>query len=585
MRTDQCQNFLDELQVGDKDRPESLKFLAYIIGGNVYEAAKNAVKGRIISLLCGYYCAPGRFKMLWNSLNDAERRIASLHIWGKGSEPKDCAENVAEEFNLAENPRERYYYYARNGLDQFKKKYAANKSALWLLFPRSSGSRLFIGELRDAVGEMKREYSTVSDKLTFSSREDRASDFANIIRFCSTGKLTVTKNGVLSKPSATKLRDFCGYEELAADVNAQPKDMRTTEGLLVTYPLAMLCTIGGLLTVMEGEYVPGGKAISLIELPHEQLVKKMFEAYLKSKNYDEISAIKGLAARRGHNPSDARQNIAEELKYCRPGQAVYTKEFEVILRITAQSFARKEAKYVIEAGTNAYNYGVEWGRYERPLIRTILSFFGALGIIDIAWEEDPVSDVYAGQRRRLPIAFRINPLGAYVLGLSGSYTAPAAPKAAIKGGFTVLPDYTIVVPDSSDRFRHEFYFEKLFTKVSATDEASIYKLDFETAVRAVDSGAGVAGLRGYLSASDKPVPDNVAHALDDWEKQADRIRLRQVTILECDDAALLEEVTRYKGMGEFIKGKIAAAAVVDGDSLNKIKKTIEKNKRFCKNVI
>jgi hypothetical protein len=152
-----------------------------------------------------------------------------------------------------------------------------------------------------------------------------------------------------------------------------------------------------------------------------------------------------------------------------------------------------------------------------------LSFSYALGIIDVAWGED--RDVYADWGRRVPVAFRINQLGAYLLGLSGSYSAPDEPEAKIEGGFTMLPDYTIIVPDSSNRLTHELYFEKLFTKVSTTDEASIFKLDFETAVRAIGNGTSVADLRKYLSASDKPMPKNVASALDDWEKQAGRINL------------------------------------------------------------
>ena len=149
----------------------------------------------------------------------------------------------------------------------------------------------------------------------------------------------------------------------------------------------------------------------------------------------------------------------------------------------------------------------------------------------------------------------------------------------------VLPDYTIIVPDSSNRLTHELYFEKLFTKVSTTDEASIFKLDFETAVRAIGNGTSVADLRKYLSASDKPMPKNVASALDDWEKQAGRIRLRQVTILECEDESLLEEVIRYKGINELIKEKISAAVVIEDGTTKKIKKVIEKNKRFCQDVV
>jgi hypothetical protein len=92
-------------------------------------------------------------------------------------------------------------------------------------------------------------------------------------------------------------------------------------------------------------------------------------------------------------------------------------------------------------------------------------------------------------------------------------------------------------------------------------------------------------LHNYLIASDKPLPENIARALSDWGKQAGRIRLRQVTILECENAALLEEVIRYKGMGGLVKEKVLAAVVVDGNATKEIKKAIEKNKRFCSDVI
>ncbi|MDR3165498.1 MAG: helicase-associated domain-containing protein [Synergistaceae bacterium] len=580
----QIEGLLDELVLGDKGRVGSLRHLAFIIGGNEYNAAKNATKEQVISILSNYYCTPNRFEQLWNSLSDAERKITSFHIWGEGSEPSNCAEEVAKEFGVAERPEKVYGYSCSwNGLGQYKEKYAEKNSLLWLLFPKGYDDRIFLSQLHNVVGEMRRIYSSVSDKLAFLTRTDRITDFANIVRFSNSNKLTVTKSGMLSKSSALKLLDFCGYEECTADIGVRPEDIRTTDSLLVTFPLIVLSIIGGLLVAAEGMCTPGSGSISLVSLPHEQLTKKLFETYLKSKSFDEISIMKGIKSRRGHNPADARQNLAEELKYCPAGQAVYTKELERYLRIAKKAFARKEERYIIETVSRSYYLGVKWDQYEHPLIAIILSFFGALGIIDIAWGED-TSD-YFNRGHRVPIAFRINRLGAYVLGLSGSYSVPDEPKAKIGGGFTVLPDYTVIVPGSSNRLKHELYFEKLFTKVSATDEASIYRLDFETVVRAADNGISVADLHKYLSASDKPVSENVVSALDDWEKQVGRIRLRQVTILECDNESLLEEVIRYKGMGELVKEKISAAVVIEDGAAKKIKKTIEKNKRFCKDVI
>lgn len=577
--------FLDDLLLGDKGKPGTLRHLAFAAGKEAYRAARNATKNQVISILTDYYCTPGRFEYLWKRLSDAERKIISLHIWGKGFEPANYADEVAKEFGVAANKTKQYpyYLYSRNGLMQFLKRYSREDSALWLLALGNEYNLLFLEELEATIGEMKRTYSTLKEDLPLTTRQSRTSDLISIIRFCNSNKVAVTKSGALSKTSALKLWKFCGYEEYSADVDLAPEDMRTTQGLLVTYPLTTLGMIAGLLTVVEGKCIPGTKALSLLNLPQEQLVKHVFDAYLKSKSFDEAAGMKGLKVKRGHRPFSARQNIAEELKYCPVGRTVYTGELEKYLRIANKAFARKEERHIVSTDNNYYNYGVAWDEYEHRLIDVILSFFGALGLVDILWGEE--DSEYSGIRQRVPAVFRINPLGAYVLGLSDSYVAPTSPTTELQDGFTVLPDYTVVVPEGANRVKHELYFEKLLTKVSETNEASIYKIDFGAVVRVLDCGTGIADLRRYLSASDKPLPENVDQSLVDWEKQAGRIRLRQVTILECDEESLLEEVIRYKGMGGLVQEKLAASAVVDGEATAKIKKIIEKNKRFCTDVI
>jgi hypothetical protein len=585
MTNEQIESHLEELMLGNKDQLGSLMHLASIAGPETYNAAKGGTKAQAVRVLCKYYLTPDRFERLWKSLNDAEREITSLNIWSSEHELGDHADEIAKKHKVKRaEGRTSYFYYENQGLLRYKRIYAPNDSPLWLFFPKSSHNEIFKEELLAAVGEMNRVYSKIPEGLVFSSRENRTADFANIVKICNTSKIAFTKGGFLSKASALKLRDFCGYEDFAHDISAKPEDVRTTDSLLVTMPLIELCSLGGVISSVEGYCVPGGKASSLLALPHETLVKKLFETYLKSKSFDEISLIKGIRPKRGHNPTDARQNLARELALCPVGKAVKTKEFERYLRLADFKFARRETRYVVYISNSYYDHETSWEEYEQILIRIILSFFGALGIIDISWGEF-IDKRGMKSGRRVPVALRLNNLGAYVLGLTATYKAPKAAEAKIEGGFTVLPDYTVIVPQSGSRLVHELNFDKYFTKVSSTKEASIYRLDFETALRAVNNGGSVADLRKYLSASDKPIPQNVTSSLEDWERQSGRIRLRQVTILECDDAALLEEVIRYKGMGELVKEKVSPAVVVENGAAAKIKKTIEKNKRFCKDVL
>ena len=583
MTSAQIASHLYMIQLGDKEKLGSLRHLVSIIGEDPYDTAKTAAKEVVLSMLNKYYCAPYRFEQIWKNLNAAERKIVSLHVWSNNNDLSNYADDVAREFGITKKPDIQYYYYDQNGLNRFKALYADRKSKLWLLYPGYNDISPFEILLREAVGEMKREYTKVPNKLVFTSRETATSDLQNIVRFFNTNKSSVTKAGILSKTTGTKLIKFCGYEEIASDINATPEQMRTAQGWLVTYPLTVLCTIGGLLAFTEYGCVPGGKASELLIQPHEQLILCIYDAYMKSKSFNEITMLPSIVAKRGYHAADARQNFVAELKLCQTGKAIYTAEFERYLLMTKKTFARKDLNQVMTSGSAYYSVSASWEQFEHQLIYIILTFFGALGMVDISW--GPNKDIYSDRGRRIPLAFKLNPLGAYVLGLTTHYKAPAQKKDTVRGGFTVLPDYTIIVPASASRIKHELYFERLFTKVSATEEAAIYKLDFDTIVRALDTSISVNDLRNYLSSSEKPLPENIARALNDWEKQSSRIRLRQVTILECEDAALLEEVIRYKGMSVYISDKISSAVIVDPSATKEIKKTIEKNQRFCKSIL
>ncbi len=585
MTTKKVSNFLYGLAIGEKSKPGTLRHLLSIVGAGKPGQGKRMDREQMIGELAEYYCAPGRFEQLWGELSEAERKIISFHIWSDGMEPIFYADAIADESGLKEKTgKDQRYLRYHNGLERFKARYAANDSVIWLLYPQYTDESVFSAELRGAVGKMKRIYTNVVDGGAFFSREDRKTDFINIVRFCNVNKVTVTKRGFLSKAWALKLIKHCGYEEYADDIDMTPETVRTVQGMLVTVPLTILCVMGGLLRMEGGKCTIGDEARSLVGLPHEQLIRRLFDAYLKDKEFDEIMLMSGLLSERVHQPERARKNIVKELKHCPVGQFVHTGEFERNLRMADEWFARRELRHVMEKASGYYyGYSVDWEGYEHPLIGIILGFFCALGIIDVVWGNE--RDDYYIYSNRVPVAFRINALGAYILGLSDSYTPSFAVEPKTREGFVVLPDYTVIVPESVDRVRHELMFEKRLTKVSSNEEAVIYKLDFPSIVRAMDDGLSVADLRNYLAASDKPIPDNVARALDDWERQAGRIRLRKVTILECEDDVLLEEVIRYKGMDDLIVEKVPAAAVVDGKATKAIKKIIEKNKRFCRDVI
>jgi hypothetical protein len=581
MKEDNVEQFFSDIPMGSKNKPNSLLFLAYSIRDE-YPTNIYVSKLELMKFLTTYYCAPSRFEQLWNRLSEAEREMASLHFWSNGSVPEKYVEQIAEKFNLTptEENYPRDYSNSGNALYSFEHKYAKKDSALWLLFPTNSCA-FFRQDFFDLVGEMPRTYSIVQDIPTLLSRENRAEDFRSIFRFCNSFKVAATKTGVPNKTWALKLIEYCGYEDLADQPMPKLEDIRFTKQLLVTHRLAVLSRIGDLLTVRDGRCLPASTSTSLLNLPHARLVKHLFDAYLNSASFDELSIMPNLKSQSRRFPYLARQIIAKELRHCPAGQPVYTSELDVNLRLTNPTFAR--LNYDDVSATDEYVRNARWTEFERPLIDVILSFFGALGLVDICWKDPPIrfSDY---SQLRFAESFRVNALGRYALGLSDSYGAETVAEIKTDVGFTVLPDFTVFVPEGTSRIKHELFFENLLTKVSASKQAVIYKIDFETIVRLIRSDVPISKLRDYLSTADKPLPENIRRAFDDWERQSCRIRLRKITVLECDDEALLEEVLHYKGMTELVQEKIKTAVVVDDSSKGKIQRLIEKNNRFCRDV-
>jgi hypothetical protein len=577
MTEEEVISILNGVYLNDKNTPGTIMYLAHTLRSELNCDLSLAPKELIVSKLAEYYCQPGRFQELWKRLVQVEREVVALYIWSKGLIPALFLDELVRKYELCDIRMASNYYYAENLFERFKSKYVPSGSSLWLIAPKNN--LLFENEIKAVIGEMERSYTEVKGEFTLVSRQNRNTDFHNIVNFFNSNKASTYKSGLLNKTSAVKLFKYCGYEEYSTYVGENPECTSFCSNLMITYPLLNLMLIGGLLTVANSAYVPSAKAFDLLKKPYVDLVKHLFNSYISTKSYDEIALISGLKTIRGHQPFRARQNLLEEIKLCPPGQLVYTEEFTRYLHLNNPTFARGEIRFV---RSSYFKSDINWELYEERLIEIILSFLHVLGLVDVVWGEKSFG--YTNGKYRVPQAFRLNSLGAYILGLTDSFVLPDGPEINFKGGFTVLPDYTVLVPSGLERLKHEKFFDSLLTKLTSTEEAVIYKIDFPTIARLIGSGTSISDLLKYLNCSDKPLPLNVIRSFEDFKQQIGRIRFRQVTVLEFDDEVLLEEVIRYKGIKDFVHEKLGPAVVVDGSAKDKIKKIIEKNKRFCSDV-
>jgi hypothetical protein len=236
--------------------------------------------------------------------------------------------------------------------------------------------------------------------------------------------------------------------------------------------------------------------------------------------------------------------------------------------------------YKIDDYYDARAYEPDWSECESQLIRLILSFLSAMGLVDIAYTENVVRIKYANDDFCVGIAgFRITKLGAWIFGLTDKYQSNRTVSTLNdQGQLLVLPDYSIIISGLKCRIEHETYFSRFLTKISIDGNAAVYKLDFQSVIRAHDNNITPQKIKKDLQkASGKPLPDNVDRSLDDWQLKIGRVKIHTLTILETDDALLLEEIRHIRGLGGIIISDLNHAVVIDGEQQKKAKTVIERN--------
>ncbi|MCL2690993.1 MAG: helicase-associated domain-containing protein [Candidatus Bathyarchaeota archaeon] len=464
-----------------------------------------------------------------------------------------------------------------------------------LLFPGGDMPSYVFDFLKNLVGPIKFECVEYIPAKTdyIICRENQVSDFATIVKLATSERLKVKSTTLdLTPAKLAKLSELMGFEEVCDKDGCfcSPKEAKRSNDFKVAQPLFILATNSGLLDIDKEGFVCPGKEVSnlLSGQPHE-LAKHLFNDYITKNAISEIRYITYVAFREGYwqiNWSECRKTIIDLLKKCPVEKFLKFEDFNNYARLFCGPFFRRlfYGDVIVKGYKfNNYYYGFykpDWDECEAQIIRLILSFLSAMGLVDIAYTENVARIRYANDDFCVGIAgFRITKLGAWVFGLTDKYrpTKTVSPLND-QGQLIVLPDYSVIISGLKCRIEHETYFSKFLTKISVDGNAAIYKLDFPSVIRAHDNNITPQKIKKDLQkANDKPLPDNVVRSLDDWQLKIGRVKIHSLTVLETDDALLLEEIKHIKGFSSVIKNDLLHAIAIDGNQQKKAKTLIEKN--------
>ena len=573
---------------------DGLKGLLKLVYPYACRSSKPTRKADIVAFLYNFYSDPQSIERLYKGLTKYEKALMQCIVQ---SDYRPLAEDIAElakEYNFKPEKPKYYYYSSSSTIDIYYPK----NTLLRALFVNGSIPETVADYLGKITPPYVRQFLPCKvneeEYLSIIGRENRYRDFDALVRFVNTQNVPTTKaGGYMTKTSLIKFYNAAGLgacsELLAPDVFGI-SDIRNAEQTTVCFAITQLLRCANVLDIIKDRLVPSAKAVKFSNFSMREKAKFLYDAYINHKGDTiaesfRITSSKLKFSRSKHNLSSARQEIIHILKECPINEWIDFGKFSKEIRKTSMNlFAAVGDVLIRDDYNNTYYNQPGWNSFERCAISVILvEYLATLGAVDVLVEEVSNSE-YDNYSMHEAAYFRITDLGAYLFGMTDTYTEKQAQGiSAEEKGFIVQPNFDVVIPKGKDRMQHELFFERFAEKVTEDAEVSLYKLDFKGMVKAVNIGLYIREISSYCEAfSSMPIPDNVRTAFEEWEAQSNRVRIRTVTVIESDDAILLEEIKNYRGMGELTENLVTPVLVLNPGSDKKAKTLIEKNKRFCK---
>lgn len=408
---------------------------------------------------------------------------------------------------------------------------------------------------------------TTVNHLPLSRRDtERAAlqDLQTVLRLIDKGKVVVSDktlqaSGATMAEIAALLRDGDFYE-------IRPKKHKWEQevGPMKAFAWPLLVQAARLADLHGHKLALTKAGRQALGAPGAETLRLIWQRWVKTKLLDEfrrVDVIKGQGGR-GKSSMTAvdgrRAVIAEALQHCPLGQWVQVDDFFRFMQAASFDFEVSREPwdlYIVDAqyGSLGYEGYHDWpilqGRYTLCLL---FEYAATLGLIDVAyvepagvradfthmWGTDDMDFLsrYDGLRY-----FRLNPLGAYCLGVTPSYVPSQVTPSVI---LTVLPSLQVSVTDGTLSPDEALLLGTYADQVSDT----VWRLSRDKALSAIESGHRITELREFLQTRDvQPLPETVEGFFVTSERQARALHIKgSAFLIECVDAETAAVVATHE---------------------------------------
>lgn len=396
------------------------------------------------------------------------------------------------------------------------------------------------------------------------TERDAVAEVMTVLRLIDRGKLSVSDKTCL--PGTAALRELGPLLSQGDFYLPEARRSETGEEIGVIKALAwpLLMQAGGLAELSGKKLVLTKTGREALGQAPTKVLQSLWSRWLKTTQFDEfqrISLVKGQAGKgksKMTSPAGRRAVIKDALKQCPVGVWVELQAFSRYMQATDRYFSVTRDPwslyiYDTQYGNLGYDGFHDWNILQQRYLTSLLMEYAAtLGLIDMGyidpWETAKdytqlwgVDDADFFSRYDGLIYFRINPLGAWFLGMADDYQpVQAAPGCRLR----LLPSLQISVV-SGDVSPEESLFLDIWAE--NLGERS-WRLDAVRILDAIEQGRPLSELREFLDArEDQGLPDTVEGFLVKLEKQANAMRLTGLFLhIDCADEALADQIAGHK---------------------------------------
>ena len=190
-----------------------------------------------------------------------------------------------------------------------------------------------------------------------------------------------------------------------------------------------------------------------------------------------------------------------------------------------------------------------WDLVEAPFITNVITGpLHWLGLVDLGY----------GDAEQTPIAYRLTPLGAWLLGLGPPVEIPTEKQ----GRIIVQPNFQILAMDPvSDQTLATL---DIFADRISAERAIEYRMSRESVYRGQQRGWSAQRIIAYLEEiSGGKLPQNVVVSLQEWQALHERITIyRRVALVHAHDPEVLDQLSRHPNLTELLRHRPAPTAAL-----------------------